>query len=151
MNLYEVIHAIEAEAAAQPPVGCIVRNDVYRLNSHPAVKYGVFAWLQGEHRDASTSEGADIMEWNFTLFYVDRLTENKDNEIQAQSTGIEVLQNILAGLEARGLFAGEHSFRTFNERFADECAGVFCVVTLSSAKGDTCAEDWDYEQDIQII
>lgn len=138
MNLYQVITAIEQTAAMQPPIGTIVRNDIFRLNASPIVRYSTFAWLQGEHRDAD-----DMMEWNFTLFYVDRLTERRDNEVQIQSTGIECLQNVLLGLEALGIFAEEHSFQTFNQRFADECAGVFCRVVLRAAKNDLCEVTWE--------
>ena len=139
MNLLQVIRAIERVAAQQPAVGSIVRNDIFRLNACPSVKYGVFAWLQGEHR---TQPDGDFTEFNFTLFYVDRLTFDKKNEVQIQSVGIETLENILLALEARGIFAQEHTFRTFNQRFADECAGVFCNVILEVPKNALCADDF---------
>lgn len=125
----------------QPPIGSIVRNDVFRINASPAVRYGAFAWLQGEH---TTSADGNLMQWAFTFFYVDRLTSDKGNEVQIQSTGIEVLQNILAALEGLGIFAGEYSFQTFNQRFTDECAGVFCRVTLETAKEGMCAQAWEF-------
>ena len=143
MNLYQVIRAIERTAAGQPPVRSIVRNDIFRLNALPDVPYGTFAWLQGEH---STEGDSDLIRWSFTFFYVDRLTANHDNEVQVQSTGIEVLENILQALQDGGIFAGEYTFQTFNQRFADECAGVFCRVVLEAPKGSTCAEQWDYEE-----
>lgn len=147
MNLLQVIRAIEATAAAQPPVQTIVRNDVFRLNSLPAVRYSVFAWLQGEHRvDAE----ADLQHFAFTFFYVDRLVFGNGNEVEVQSTGIEVLENILLTLEQYGIFAQEHTFRTFNQRFSDLCAGVFCNVTLEVAKGSTCEVDFpDYSNEIK--
>lgn len=153
MNLLQVIRAIESVASEQPPVASLVRNDVYRLNSIPAARYGVFAWLQGEHRIALDSS---LQEFAFTLFYVDRLTFNKDNEIQIQSQGIEVLENILATLAGYGIVAGEHTFRTFNERFADECAGAFCSVVLEVPKDGTCEVlfkdfNWDFNDDYLIL
>ena len=141
MNLFQVIRAIEKTAAQQPTIGTIVRNDVFRLNASPAVRYGAFAWLQGEHR---TSGDGNLMQWSFTLFYVDRLTEDKGNEVQIQSTGIETLENILRTLEGLGIFAGDYSFQTFNQRFSDECAGVFVRVTLEAVKDGLCAEAWEY-------
>lgn len=139
MNLWQVIRAIEQTAAKQPPVNTVVRNDIFRLNASPVVKYSTFAWLQGEHR---VQEDSDLIEWSFTFFYVDRLTENRDNEIQIQSTGIEILENVLRGLEEAGIFAGEHTFQTFNQRFADECAGVFCRVTLETPRDGICEQWW---------
>lgn len=141
MNLYQIIRAIEKTAALQPTIGTIVRNDVFRINAFPEVRYGAFAWLQGEHR---TSGDGSLMYWSFTFFYVDRLTEDKGNELSVQSTGIETLENILRTLEGLGIYAGEYTFQTFNQRFSDECAGVFCRVTLETAKDSICPEAWDY-------
>lgn len=141
MNLYQVIRAVEKTAALQPTIGTIVRNDVFRLNASPVVRYGAFAWLQGEH---ATNGDGNMMQWAFTFFYVDRLTEDKGNEIAIQSTGIETLENILRSLEDLGIFAGEYTFQTFNQRFSDECAGVFCRVTLETAKDGLCPEAWDF-------
>ncbi len=144
MNLLQTIHTIEKTAALQPNVGTVVRNDVFRLNSSPVVKYGVVAWLQNEH---STNAETGIITYNFTLFYVDRLTENHDNEIAIQSQGIETLENILQSLPSLGLFPTEYSFRTFNQRFADECAGVFCNVSMETAKDTLCAEAYAFIED----
>ncbi len=141
MNLLQTIRAIESAAAAQPNVGTIVRNDIFRLNSHPAVNYGVFAWLQGEH---TTSADSSIIAFNFTFFYVDRLTADKANEVQIQSQGIETLENILRTLDGLGLYnAGIASYRTFNQRFSDECAGVFVTVSLETVKDAICPETFD--------
>lgn len=147
MNLLQTIRAIEATAGAQPPVRSIVRNDVFRLNSLPDALYSVFAWLQGEHR---VEVDADLQFFNFTFFYVDRLTFGGGNEIEVQSTGIEVLENILNGLTRYGIFAQEHTFRTFNQRFSDLCAGVFCNVTLEVAKDLICEEEFDNLSEIKI-
>lgn len=141
MNLKQVIRAIERVAAGQPAVGSIVRNDIFRLNAAPSVKYGVFAWLQGEHR---TSLDSSLMEWNFTFFYADRLTENKGNEIEVQSVGVETLENILRTLEDLGVYAGEHAFNTFNQRFSDECAGVWCSVSLAVPKDGVCSKEYEF-------
>lgn len=146
MNLLQTINLIEAIASDQPPVNSIVRNDIYRLDSLPAVEYGVFSWLQGQHR---TSIDSSLMFYDFTFFYVDRLTADHDNEIQIQSNGIEVLENILMALSDYGLVAGEHTFRTFNERFSDECAGVFVNVALEVPKEGICAQGFTFDRTIQ--
>lgn len=141
MNLFQVIRAIEKTAAVQAPVRTIVRNDVFRLNAFPSVNYGAFAWLQNEHR---TSGDSDLVQWSFTFFYVDRLTADKGNEVQIQSTGIETLENILLALYDLGLFAGDYSFRTFNQRFSDDCAGVFTNVSFETTKDDLCGDAYTF-------
>ena len=154
MNLLQTIRIIERLAGMQPTVKSVVRNDVYRLNSLPDAKYGVFAWLQGEHR---ASLDGSLWQFSFTFFYVDRLTFDKSNEVEIQSTGIETLENILADLENFKVYALDHSFRTFNERFSDECAGVFCTVTLETPKDDICAAEYfrdfnnDFNNDFTIL
>lgn len=147
MNLLQTIRTIEAVAAQQPSVASIVRNDVFRLNALPGVQYGVFAWLQGEHR---TDAQGDLLTFNFTLFHVDRLTFDKGNEIEVQSTAIETLENILRGIAAYGIMAGEYTFRTFNQRFSDDCAGAFCVVSLEVPKDGVCPFDFPESETINI-
>ena len=141
MNLLQVIRAIELTAAGEPAVNTIVRNDIFRLNAAPSVRYGVFAWLQGDHR---TEPGSGLMQYTFTFFYTDRLTEDRGNEIEVQSVGIETLENIILQLEDAGIFAGEHTFTTFNQRFSDECAGVFCQVSLEVPKNGTCPAGYEF-------
>jgi hypothetical protein len=149
MNLSQTIRAIEKAAAMQPNVRTIVRNDVFRLNAQPDVRYGVVAWLQGEH---ATSADSQLVKYQFTLFYVDRLTEDKGNEVQIQSVGIETLENILRTLQDVGLFpAADYYFRTFNQRFNDECAGAFCTVRLETTKNDLCAAYYDLVGDVSAF
>lgn len=149
MTLAEVIRRIEVAASAQPSVKMIVRNDIFRLNAAPDARYGVFAWLQGEH---SQPTGTDpLRTFNFTFFYVDRLTSDKGNEIDIQSAGIETLTNIVRHLEERdGIYPlGPLTFQTFNQRFTDECAGVYARVALQVPVGESlCAESFaDFSHD----
>ena len=124
MTLLDVIRIMEKAAANQPAVGMIVRNDIFRLNGFADARYGVFAWTQQQH--ATVSE--DLIRFSFTIFYVDRLTFDQSNQVEVQSVGIEVLGNIIRTMEDAGCFPGTATFTTFNQRFLDECAGVF--VTL---------------------
>ena len=125
----------------QPNVCTVVRNDIFRLNAAPAVKYGAFAWLQNEH---TTSEESGLITYNFTFFHVDRLTEDRGNEVAVQSQAIETLENILRTLPDYGLFPSSYSFRCFNQRFSDECAGAFCNVALDAEKDTLCASAFDF-------
>ena len=64
--------------------------------------------------------------------------------LEIQSHGIETLTNILDTLPDLGLYPSEYTFRTFNQRFSDECAGVFCNVSLEARKDGLCAEAYDF-------
>lgn len=142
MTLLDIIRLIEHVAKAQPSISSIVENDVFRLNENPQARYGVFAFTQGIH---SAVEGEDMIRYNFTLFYVDRLTESRDNEIEVQSVGIQTLDNILLVLQDYGVGVGTYTFQTFNQRFTDECSGTFCSVTLEVSRHWVCG--WEMTDD----
>ena len=78
MTLYEIIRRIEATAAKQPAVNMIVENDIFKLNACADARYGVFAWTQGAH---TASTESDERRFQFSLFYVDRLTDDGGNQL----------------------------------------------------------------------
>lgn len=136
MTLYDIIKAIENIALAQPSVKMIVANDIYDLNDKADAQYGVFGYVQGQH---AMSDNA--MTFGFTLFYVDRLTEDRSNLQFVQSAGVSTLANILATLTDEFPVEVESStFDVFTERFSDECAGVMATVSLRTPRDFTCGE-----------
>lgn len=148
MTLLQVIDTIEAVAAAQPSVNMIVRSDVFKLNTWPGARYGAFAWTQGEH---TLVPGTSLMRLRFSFIYADRLTEDRRNEVEVQSAGMETLGNIVRQLEEMDLLpGGDVTFTAFNQRFKDECAGVFCGVTLVVPVAGGCAETFA-DRDILTI
>lgn len=140
MTLLQVIRRLEEVALAQPPVASIVENDAYRLNEMPSARYGVFAFTQGRH---SGGAALGLRRYTFTLMYIDRLTEDHGNELEAQSTGDFVLDNILRTL-AEEWEVSDWTIQTFTQRFADDCAGAFTEVTFGvpASSGD-CAETYE--------
>lgn len=153
MTLSEIIRLIEGLAQNQPSINMIVRNDIYRLNEKQDARYGVFAWLQGQH---TTSINSSFITYNFTFFYADRLTSDLSNQIEVQSVGIQTLDNILRQLSERGVYVDSYSFQSFNERFNDACAGVMCRVALEVPLTSLCAESFadlaepDFSDDFMI-
>lgn len=145
MTLWDTIRTIERVASEQPSVNMIVRSDVFRLSAAPDARYGVFAWTQGRHSGGTAS---DLRTFHFSLFYVDRLTEDRRNETQIQSTGIQTLENVLQRLYALGICAETWTFQTFDQRFADECAGVWCDADFQVPASLICPEGYgDYNND----
>ena len=139
MTLAQLIRLFEGIAKEQPSINMIVQNDVFRINSAPSLKYGVFAWTQGQH----TGSINGLQSYSFSLFYVDRLRDDKSNQIEIQSVGCETISNILRMLDENDVEVSNYTFQTFNQRFTDECAGVFCNVTLSVLPTIGCAEAYD--------
>ena len=57
--------------------------------------------------------------------------------------GIETLDNIIREMYSRGLFVeANYTMQTFNQRFLDDCAGVFCNVTISVPTTSLCSESF---------
>jgi hypothetical protein len=73
MTLAQLIREIEGAAMQHPAINMIVRNDIFRINHAPTLKYGAFAWTQGQH----TGNINGMMTYNFTLFYIDRFVVHK--------------------------------------------------------------------------
>ena len=153
MTLLETIRLIERVASGQPAVNMIVENDIFRLNACPDAKYGVFGWTQGQH--SGTADGS-LQTFAFSFFYVDRLTADKGNEIEVQSVGVETLANILRTLADAGVVVGDWSMQVFNQRFLDECAGVYTTVALDVPVLGLCGEAFgdfndDFSDDVLIF
>lgn len=154
MTLQQVIKTFELVASQQPTISMIVQNDIFRLNSKMDARYGVFGWTQGQH---STSADSSMFNFSFTFIYVDRLKNDVSNQIEVQSVGIQTLDNILRRLDDLGVFVSStYNFQTFNQRFVDECAGVFCNVTLQVPVNSLCSESFadfintDFNDDFMI-
>lgn len=141
MTLQQVISKMESVALAQPAVRSVVENDVYRLNETPTARYGVFAFVQGRHQSSARSS---LARFSFTIMYVDRLTESHDNEIQVQSTGHYVLDNICRTL-AEEWDVSDWTIQVFTHRFADDCAGAYAEVVFGVPieAGGLCAETYN--------
>jgi hypothetical protein len=148
MTLLETIKAIEGVAKAQPSVRMVVPNDIFRLNATPSAQYGVFGWTQGQHE---ASLDSTLIRFRFTFFYVDRLTEDKGNEVEVQSTGVQTLDTVIRTLADMGIVADDYTFQTFNQRFLDECAGVFCSVRLTVPIGWTCPDEFDDNDTVPVL
>lgn len=140
MTLLDLIHKIEETAKSQPQVGEVIGGDIYRLNERADALYSVFAWTQGQH---TLDVMKDSTAYTFTLFYVDRLTADKSNTAEVQSVGIQVLSNILRFLMSEGVGVGLATFQPFTERFSDECAGVYCSVTLTVLNDYNCEQTFE--------
>ena len=138
MTLVEVIKVIEVIASRQPSIRMIIENDVFKINEKVDARYGIFAWTQGQHTSRIDSNSVD---YSFTFFYVDRLKNDKSNQIEIQSVGTETLNNILLTLDDIGIDIDQtFTFQVFNQRFTDECAGVFCNVTFTISVDEICPE-----------
>ena len=125
MTLFEIINKLKNIAISKPNINYVGDGDVYTLNSLPNIDYSVFFITQNDH-----SIDSDTITYSLNLFYIDRISDSEDNVLNIQSDGMLQLTNIINTL----VFSedvdvdGEITFVPFIQRFADQCAGVYCNV-----------------------
>lgn len=125
MTLFELINKLKDIAINKPNINYAGDGDVYTLNSLPNIDYSVFFITQNDH-----SIYQDTVTYNLNLFYIDRISNSEDNTLNIQSDGMLQLTNIINTL----VFSedvdvdGDITFVPFIQRFADQCAGVYCTV-----------------------
>ena len=129
MTLREIYTFLEDIARRLPDVRTVVENDILKINEMREVEYGVFGVTQNTH---SSSEG--WMTFSLNLFWVDRLLNSSDNEVQIQSHAIEVLRQILLRA-ADELTVEDVRYTPFTQRFQDLCAGAWAEVTIRTPEG----------------
>lgn len=134
MTLRELYTYLENIALTVPDVKTVVENDVLKLNEMREAEYGVFAITQNSH---TSEEG--WMNYNLNLFYIDRLMNSGDNEVQIQSHGIEMLRQILTEAGNGDVEVGDVQYNTFTQRFQDLCAGAWATVNIRTPEG-ICTE-----------
>ena len=125
MTLFEIINKLKYIAINKPNINYVGDGDVYVLNSLPNIDYSVFFITQNDH-----SIYQDTITYSLNLFYIDRISDSEDNTLNIQSDGMLQLTNVINTL----VFSedvdveGEITFTPFIQRFADQCAGVYCTV-----------------------
>lgn len=127
-NLYTIVKAIEKIGNAIPDVNTVVLSDIFKLNELPDIDYSVFAIIQDQHR-----EDDEYVYMNFYLYYVDRLLNDHSNQLEIQSHGMSLLSTVIGKIEDLGIVLSpdtDRIFQPFNQRFSDECAGVYARVEL---------------------
>lgn len=142
MTLYAIIEKLKMLALKHPNVNSAYEGNIYDImNANPEQKYASVVLTQQSHTQDDTYD-----HYGFNLFYVDRLIDDLDsNRVQIQSTGKSMLSNIIkAFCEEFDAECETINYQTFTERFADECAGVYCTITIDMVKDIYCTEKyWD--------
>lgn len=130
MNLYEITQKI-VDIASIAHVNSYFVGDIYDLNTRQDITYPAFVITQGQHR---TDYKTDTRIINYNLFLVDRLLEDKSNELEIQDwaeRNINRIVNLIT--EAKlGYVNQESTVTTFTERFDSLCAGAFGSINITT-------------------
>lgn len=132
---------MESIAEAQPAINEIISGDVYLLNSKKDADFAVFAYQHRQHYE-EVEDGYRL--YSFQLFYIDRQTQDGSNILEAQSFGIEVLDNIIKSLcEALDITVYDRIiYQPFVQRFSQLCAGTYATVTFLVPVDTICPEEY---------
>lgn len=152
MTLYETIDLLKKIALKHPNIGSASEGNIYEyMNANPSVKYGVFFITQGTH-----SQDEMFNHFEFTLFYVDRLVDNmEENRLQIQSIGKEILSNILTFFcEEFDAECDNITYQPFTQKFVDMTCGVYSTITIDVPKDVICPEEYwneDWKTPVTVI
>ena len=142
MTLSQIYKALSDIALEQPNIRTIVLNDIYKLDTLKDVRYSVFGITQNyEHEQDETRRY-----YSLNLYYIDRLLEDGSNDVDIQSTGIEVLSNIIETLleELGGKAELDETvkYQCFTQKFVDETSGVYARIKLAIPLSSYCEETY---------
>lgn len=145
ITLAKIIDVICATASGEKNINTVIQNDIYELDGIPDAKYNVFGITQNIHQ-----EDEQFIYYNFYLYFISRITnDDRSNEILCQSTGIQVLRNIIRKTcEYLDVEVNQNiQYYPFIQKFADVCSGVYADVVFAVPL-DMCLEDYGTSDDI---
>lgn len=144
MTLYTLIHTLKNISKSHALVNDFGEGDVYEYMNSGEHKYPcVFLTMSSVLTDTTSTN------YNFTLFYIDRLTDDSNNKVNVQSMGISIIKEIVSKLisEEPVLETSSIECTPFTEKFADYCGGAFATITVSDVvdntetESDECSEN----------
>ena len=139
MKYKEIVKIIKNISLALPDVESFYTGDVYEINADQSVKYGSVVLTNQEH---SFDNVNDQFNYNFVLFYIDRLTDDEANRIDVQTAGINALTTIVKSIEDYGCIIDNVRYNVFRERFNDWCSGVYGTFSIQVDDND-CVEEFE--------
>ena len=140
MKYKEIIKIIKNISLALPDVQSFYCGDVYEVNADQSVKYSSIVLTNQEH---SFDNINDKFQYNFILFYIDRLTDDEANRTDVHTAAVSALKNIVQHLEDYDVIINDFKFNLFRERFNDSCAGAYATLSVDVEDND-CNEDFDF-------
>lgn len=140
MKYKEIIKIIKNISLALPDVQSFYTGDVYEVNADQSVKYSSVVLTNQEH---SFDNINDKFQYNFILFYIDRLTDDENNRTDVHTAAVSALKAIVRHLEDYDVIINDFKFNLFRERFNDSCAGAYASLSVEVEDND-CNEGFDF-------
>ena len=142
MTLEKLLYEISEMAIHQEIINySAAGSDIYGLNGRTIKDWPVlFVSPTGSH---TVKEGTTI--YSLTLYYLERLLDDSENEVGILSTAIEELKNIVRNVKLiDGVVDIEEIYQITNfietEAFNDRVAGAYCTVQIEVLNNTICPE-----------
>lgn len=126
MRIKDLILNVKLLCEQVPNVHTFVCNNITELNAMQNVKYSAMVLTQSQHTQTD-----EYRNYNFWLFYVDRLTDDKSNEIDIQTAAVEALSSVLQSL-SESVYGdiSNITYNTFTQKFESLCAGAYATFSV---------------------
>ena len=141
MKYKEIVKIIKNISFALPDVQSFYIGDVYEVNADQTVKYSSVVLTNQEH---SFDNVNDKFQYNFVLFYIDRLTDDEANRTDVHTAAVSALKNIVQHLEDYNVIINDFKFNLFRERFNDQCAGAYATLSVEVEDND-CNDGFSFD------
>ena len=141
MKYKEIVKIIKNISLALPDVQSFYTGDVYEVNADQSVKYSSIVLTNQEH---SFDNVNDRFQYNFILFYIDRLTDDEANRTDVHTAAVSALKAIVQHLEDYNVIINDFKFNLFRERFNDSCAGAYATLSVE-VEDDDCTDGFDFD------
>ena len=141
MKYKDIVKLLKNISLALPDVQSFYCGDVYEVNADQTVKYSSVVLTNQEH---SFDNVNDRFQYNFILFYIDRLSDDENNRTDVHTAAVSALKTIVQHLEDYDVIINDFKFNLFRERFNDQCAGAYATLSVE-------VEDNDCNEEFEII
>lgn len=135
MYLTQLIDSIKHICTLQNNVNSVIFQDKEIYNTSPTVEYGsILLYLDG----ATALQNTTL--FNFSIYYIDRLTSDGSNMVDIWNVGTWMLPNILNNIKKTFDISTTNYLEYFKENFADVCGVVSISFSVEVDNETICPE-----------
>lgn len=126
-NLINIVEVFKKVSLQHPLVKSFAEGDP-DLNNLEDTKYSLINIFCDNTTIGNTSNSSNVKQFKFTMFYIDRLLSNESNKLNVQTTGQQVIQEILNFIDANVEdvdITFPIVFTDFTQKYVNLCGGTY--------------------------
>lgn len=124
-----LLEDIQKIAQNQPNIDFVHIGDVFELNENQQVAYPAIV-ITAQYNTLSVKNKQ--LTSTINIFAVERLIEDKSNEIDIKDWAISVLYSIVKELSKKYMINDQLTCNVFTERFGSLCAGAYVTLQITT-------------------